>query len=77
MKITFIFIVANSFSHQAILLATVLMGVRNEPQGPAYLPPSPRPGGGGGTGHPDEWAGVSMYLHISPERLPAKKCNSP
>ena len=52
---------------QAILLAMVLTGVRNEPQGPAYLPPSPRPaggggGGGGGTGHPDDWAGVSMYL---------------
>lgn len=41
----------------------VLLGVRTEPQGQAYLPPSPpspRPGGGGG-GHPDEWVGVSMY----------------
>lgn len=45
---------------QAALLAMVLVGVRNEPQGPAYLPPSPR-AGGGGTGHPDDWAGVSMY----------------
>lgn len=43
----------------------VLVGVRNEPQGPAYLPPSSRPGGGGGgTGHPDDWAGVSMYYDI-------------
>lgn len=43
----------------------VLVGVRNEPQGPAYLPPSSRPAaGGGGTGHPDDWAGVSMYYGI-------------
>lgn len=42
----------------------ILVGVRNEPQGPAYLPPSPRPGGGG-TGHPDDWAGVSMYYIFS------------
>lgn len=57
---------------QAILLAMVLVGVRNEPQGPAYLPPSPRPtgGGGGGGGHPDEWAGVSMYKRrIIPQNL--------
>jgi len=73
MKVTFVFIMANSF-RQAILLATVLMGVRNEPQGPAYLPPSPRPGGV--SGHPDEWAGVSIYIS-PPERLPAKRCNSP
>jgi len=46
---------------QAALLAMFLVGVRNEPQGPAYLPPGPRTGGGG-TGHPDDWAGVSMYL---------------
>lgn len=55
---------------QAILFAMVLVGVRNEPQGPAYLPPSPRPtgGGGGGGGHPDEWAGVSMYYIFSTKK---------
>jgi len=51
---------------QVILLAMVLVGVRNEPQGAAYLPPSSRPGGGG-SGHPDEWAGVSMY-YISSQK---------
>lgn len=45
----------------------VLVGVQNEPQGPAYLPPSPsRPGGN--VGHPDEWAGVSMCIHVFKER---------
>ncbi|XP_029155961.1 pro-resilin-like [Nylanderia fulva] len=54
---------------KAILLAMVLVGVRSEPQGPAYLPPSPRPapGGGGGTGHPDEWAGDPANYEFSYE----------
>lgn len=57
--------VSISSFEQAVLLAMVLVGVRNEPQGPAYLPPSSRPAaGGGGTGHPDDWAGVSMYYGI-------------
>ncbi|XP_011154656.2 pro-resilin [Harpegnathos saltator] len=51
---------------KAILLAMVLVGVRNEPQGPAYLPPSSRPGGGG-TGHPDEWAGDPANYEFSYE----------
>lgn len=53
---------------QAILLTMVLVGVQNEPQGPAYLPPSSRPAGGGGTGHPDEWAGVSICIRVLEER---------
>lgn len=64
--------VSISSFEQAVLLAMVLVGVQNEPQGPAYLPPSsrPAPGGGGGTGHPDDWAGVSMYygLRVSTDR---------
>lgn len=45
----------------------VLVGVQNEPQGPAYLPPSSsRPSGN--VGHPDEWAGVSMCIHVFKER---------
>ncbi|XP_067215343.1 pro-resilin isoform X2 [Linepithema humile] len=55
---------------KAILLAMVLVGVRNEPQGPAYLPPSSRPaggGGGGGGGHPDEWAGDPANYEFSYE----------
>ncbi|XP_011638566.1 pro-resilin-like [Pogonomyrmex barbatus] len=51
---------------KAALLAMVLVGVRSEPQGPAYLPPSPRPGGGG-TGHPDEWAGDPANYEFSYE----------
>ncbi|XP_072761602.1 pro-resilin isoform X1 [Anoplolepis gracilipes] len=53
---------------KAVLLAMVLVGVRNEPQGPAYLPPSSRPaGGGGGGGHPDEWAGDPANYEFSYE----------
>ncbi|XP_032665141.1 pro-resilin-like [Odontomachus brunneus] len=52
---------------QAILLTMILVGVQNEPQGPAYLPPSSRPAGGGGTGHPDEWAGDPANYEFSYE----------
>lgn len=42
----------------------MLAGILSEPQGPGYLPPTGpavRPNtGGGNTGHPDEWAGVSV-----------------
>ncbi|XP_035729092.1 pro-resilin-like [Vespa mandarinia] len=55
---------------KALLLATMLIGIRGEPQGPAYLPPSvSRPPGtpGGGTGHPDEWAGDPANYEFSYE----------
>ncbi|XP_050453593.1 pro-resilin-like [Cataglyphis hispanica] len=54
---------------KAVLLAMVLVGVQNEPQGPAYLPPSsrPAPGGGGGIGHPDDWAGDPANYEFSYE----------
>ncbi|KAG5346898.1 RESIL protein, partial [Acromyrmex charruanus] len=54
------------FFAQAALLAMFLVGVRNEPQGPAYLPPGPRTGGGG-TGHPDDWAGDPANYEFSYE----------
>ncbi|XP_011686049.1 PREDICTED: pro-resilin-like isoform X2 [Wasmannia auropunctata] len=44
-----------------------LVGVRNEPQGPAYLPPGPRTGPTGGGGHPDEWAGDPANYEFSYE----------
>ncbi|XP_014484574.1 PREDICTED: pro-resilin-like [Dinoponera quadriceps] len=47
-----------------LVLVEVLVGVRNEPQGPAYLPPSSRPAGGG---HPDEWAGDPANYEFSYE----------
>lgn len=46
----------------------VLVGVRNEPQGQAYLPPGTRTATGG-TGHLDEWAGVSMCTRVFEERV--------
>ncbi|XP_076628670.1 pro-resilin [Colletes latitarsis] len=58
---------------QALLLVTMLAGIFSEPQGPAYLPPTgsgPRPptgGGGGNTGHPDEWAGDPANYEFSYE----------
>ncbi|XP_076234321.1 pro-resilin [Calliopsis andreniformis] len=49
----------------------MLVGILGEPQGPAYLPPTgtgARPAtGGGGTGHPDEWAGDPANYEFSYE----------
>ncbi|XP_053970876.1 pro-resilin-like isoform X1 [Hylaeus anthracinus] len=56
---------------KALVLATMLAGILSEPQGPGYLPPTPsRPpigGGGGNSGHPDEWAGDPANYEFSYE----------
>ncbi|XP_066599626.1 pro-resilin-like [Prorops nasuta] len=59
----------------ALLFSTMLIGIWSEPQGPGYLPPNgaspakpaPAPGGGGNTGHPDEWAGDPANYEFSYE----------
>ncbi|CAK9814522.1 resilin [Anthophora quadrimaculata] len=54
---------------KVLLLATMLVGILSEPQGPPYLPPTgsgTRPTTGGG-GHPDEWAGDPANYEFSYE----------
>ncbi|XP_012280225.1 pro-resilin [Orussus abietinus] len=49
---------------KALLLTTMLAGIRSEPQGQAYLPPGGRPAS---NGHPDEWAGDPVNYEFSYE----------
>ncbi|XP_014220293.1 pro-resilin-like [Trichogramma pretiosum] len=53
-----------------LLLTTMLVGIRSEPQGSAYLPPSgisaaSRPQAD--SGHPDDWAGDPVNYEFSYE----------
>ncbi|XP_034935502.1 pro-resilin-like [Chelonus insularis] len=51
---------------KALLFVMMLVQIQGEPQGPAYLPPSGRPAGGG-SGHPDDWAGDPVNYEFSYE----------